>query len=1018
MEHENAVTRLAVTLEKPQQEYRPLPFWSWNDALQPDELRRQIALMKKSGVGGYFMHARGGLQTEYLEQPWFDSVAVGIKAGEEHDLEPWIYDEEGWPSGFAGGKVTALGDWVYARGLRLRRIAKPSEAVQGESLLGVFACTANDAEVVPIHRMEQTTNYTSYVEMTHSCSPFYIDVMNEKAVRAFLDCTHEEYANRFTLDNAKGLRGFFTDEPRFSEGPIPWSYLLPAEFTARYDYDLLEKLPALYLPCQGYRKVRHQFWAMVNDLFVNAYMRQMGEWCAQHNCKLTGHMMMEESLYSQMTGTGGGMPFYEFMQQPGVDSLRRAVNDPRIPKQVSSVAEQLGKKQVISESYAMCGWDLNFDEMRWIAGWQYVNGVNRICQHLQAYSLKGVRKRDYPPSLSYQQTWYDEYHRFNDYLARLGQMLSGGKKCIDVLLLHPMHSGWVSYDGTNNEEIKQLDADFVKATLLLSGGHADYHLGDETILRRHARVLCDGRVQVGDYTYSVIAIPSAVSVDATTVSLLTQFAAAGHPLLALGQWPLLCEGEPCEQLQELGRQAVAVSSLEDLSCALHGTQMQTISICEKGKQAQAIHCCQVKLETGGIALYMVNMDAETGHSVEIALPGNVNVCSLALDTLEKSKLATKQSKEKTTCNVSFLPKQSVVLIYENGIVDTAKEQAPIVRLHTDAENWRITNLDDNMLTLDACTYQIDGGAWQPKKAVIHLMQELMDLRRSCEICQRFVFTMQCDPLTLHRLAFVMEQPQQFAVTINGHPISFDSANWHKDISFCKTDILPYVLQGENVVEIAARFSQNQHVYDVLYGENVYETELNKLTYDMELESVYLLGDFGVYSQSGYKEGARNSLCTDGPFVLDTAPKQFTHGCFTTQGLAFFAGKLTVEKELIVPPNAGKVELDIGCPRAGLVQIQINGKMAGTFLWAPYCCDITSLVQTGTNTVAITLFASNRNLLGPHHHTKGETYSVGPISFTGKFSWAERESEAVEITPEMRLQQFWQETYSFVTFGLF
>ena len=148
--------------------------------------------------------------------------------------------------------------------------------------------------------------------------------------------------------------------------------------------------------------MRHDFWALVNELFVHAYMEQIFHWCEAHHCRLTGHMMMEESLYSQMTGTGGVMPFYEYMHQPGVDSLRRAINDPRIPKQVGSAAEQLGKPHVLSESFAMSGWDMRFNEMQWIAGWQFVNGVNRICQHLQGYTLAGMRKRDYPPSLFYQ----------------------------------------------------------------------------------------------------------------------------------------------------------------------------------------------------------------------------------------------------------------------------------------------------------------------------------------------------------------------------------------------------------------------------------------------------------------------------------------------------------------------------------------------------------------------------------------------------------------------------------------
>ena len=37
------------------------PFWSWNDELELDELKSQIDAMHNVGIGGFFMHARGGL---------------------------------------------------------------------------------------------------------------------------------------------------------------------------------------------------------------------------------------------------------------------------------------------------------------------------------------------------------------------------------------------------------------------------------------------------------------------------------------------------------------------------------------------------------------------------------------------------------------------------------------------------------------------------------------------------------------------------------------------------------------------------------------------------------------------------------------------------------------------------------------------------------------------------------------------------------------------------------------------
>ncbi|MGI6529234.1 MAG: hypothetical protein ACOX3J_06050 [Clostridia bacterium] len=86
--------------------YRGKPFWSWNGELEKDELVRQVKVMKEMGLGGYFMHSRAGLITEYLGDEWFDLINAVADAGEEEGLESWLYDEDRWPSGSAGGKVT------------------------------------------------------------------------------------------------------------------------------------------------------------------------------------------------------------------------------------------------------------------------------------------------------------------------------------------------------------------------------------------------------------------------------------------------------------------------------------------------------------------------------------------------------------------------------------------------------------------------------------------------------------------------------------------------------------------------------------------------------------------------------------------------------------------------------------------------------------------------------------------------------------------------------------------------
>lgn len=116
------------------------------------------------------------------------------------------------------------------------------------------------------------------------------------------------------------------------------------------------------------------------------------------------------------------MPFYEYEHIPGIDWLGNESyqKGELSPKQVSSVAAQLGKKQIITETFGCCGWDVTPTDLKRIAGFQYVNGINMICHHLIPYTERGSRKYDHPAHYSTINPWVKEGFRdFNEYFTRL-----------------------------------------------------------------------------------------------------------------------------------------------------------------------------------------------------------------------------------------------------------------------------------------------------------------------------------------------------------------------------------------------------------------------------------------------------------------------------------------------------------------------------------------------------------------------------------------------------------------------
>lgn len=89
----------------PGKEFRPAPLWTWNARVTHEDIDRMLSDFKDQGFGGAFIHPRPGLETEYLSDEWFELWRYSVEKGKEIGLDIWIYDEDSYPSGFAGGHV-------------------------------------------------------------------------------------------------------------------------------------------------------------------------------------------------------------------------------------------------------------------------------------------------------------------------------------------------------------------------------------------------------------------------------------------------------------------------------------------------------------------------------------------------------------------------------------------------------------------------------------------------------------------------------------------------------------------------------------------------------------------------------------------------------------------------------------------------------------------------------------------------------------------------------------------------
>ncbi len=982
-------------LSDPPKRFRPIPFWSWNEKLDESETRRQIRAMDAAGIGGYFMHARGGLQTEYMGDSWMANIQAGVEEARDTGMGAWLYDENGWPSGFGDGRVSGLGEEYQQKYLRFEEVDQEM--------------TRPDRRTIINHRLGDGRLLHFYYDV----NPFYVDTLDGKVTEQFLDAIYQPYYEVFGTDFGKALPGFFTDEPQVSRNGIPWSLTLPKQYWEMFQEDLLVVLPQLFLPIDDYQRTRYRFWYLVQELFVTNFTEPIYDWCTNHGAQLTGHMVLEESFLAQLTSNGAVMPHYEFFHMPGMDWLGRHINPPTTPLQVSSVAHQLGKQQILSETFALTGWNVSFGELKWMFDWQMVRGITQLCQHLQGYSLRGIRKRDYPPSLFYQQPWWDKYRLFNDYVSRLGMLLAEGKADFPVLVLHTQSSAWLHYDAADNPGLADLFNDFLDVTETLEANHIPFHYGDERILKRHGQV--DGtRLVVGQEAYSVVIVPPAVTLTANTVELLQAFGKAGGSIFWVGQKPSLVAGQVDSRLDDLLTLGESLDEPASIPACLPEDASPVAVTTRDGRPALAVAVTQRTLPASLVGVesrlfFAANSDLDAEYSVVITVPGRA-VRILDAEDGSLRSLPYTHVDDRLQVAWRLAPGGSLALLTADA--DEAFPDAPLwenldelTPLPSDlfVGSWDLDMHDPNALTLDYCDFWFDGELQAENEHVSVIQKRALDLERSVDIAMRFTFTLSQD-FTPDDAALVIERPELYTMELNGQLVENTPSGWYRDRSFIRVPLTKSLRQGENELVLRTRFSQSDKVYEQIRKAAAFEAEKNKLTYDQEIEAVYLIGTFGVETPGSFESLPRRAVRYSGPFVLNTPPTAVTLGDLTRQGLAFFNGTVTLRKEIeLTDDSIDGYKLQLKDVQANVAALRVNGEHVREWFWQPYEASLQGRLRSGTNTIELTLTGNLRNLLGPHHLEEGESYAVHPGTFFKE--------------PNVWGHSRWNDDYCFVEFGV-
>ena len=910
--------------------YRPLPFWSWNDRLDPDELRKQVRWMHDMGMGGFFMHARNGLNTAYLSKEWMECIRACCEEAAKFSLEAWGYDENGYPSGFAGGKLLENPEnrdmHLIAKQGTFDPEAAVSYRITEEELIriGKGECT-DDEEVLNLYVNRNTST---------------VDILNPEVTKLFLEETHEAYKTYFGDAFSKQMHGFFTDEPEYYRWHTPYTPMLISYFQEEYGEDLFDGLGLLFVKKKGYRTFRYRFWLAMQKLMLKNFAKQIYDWCHEHGVRLTGHYIEETSLGMQLWCCGGCMPFYEYEDIPGIDWLGQVTDNELSPRQLGSAARQLGKEQALTESFAATGWDTTPAELLRIVGFQYTGGVNLVCHHLLPYTERGFRKYDHPTHFAPVNPWIEDYFRsFNDIITRLSFLMTEGKEPVNVAVLHPMRSAYLEYEREEESvgyHIGELEAGLRECCRMLSARGIAYHFLDETLLEKHG--FTEGaQIGCGQCAYDYLVLPKIQTMGRDTEKLLESYCKAGGKVLLMGDKPQYLEGDAYDYPY-----LTATCTLEEIEHA----QPYMVENTET-----EIYGTYRQMDDTAF-LFLQNASPRRTYTQTFTFPGKIkSFVAYDLLTLETKQLPLTVT---LSANESFLLFPS-----ETEYV----EEKPKDRVRICLEHTPVT-FSENEMPVDRVQYSTDGIEYSKPLYCGEVFSKLLKERYEGMLYLRYQFDVDMIP---ERIVLSTEDEGQ-ASKLNGETIVFSERNVD---GMRRADVTSLIKKGTNLYETAYEWYQSERLYRIL-EEDVNSGLRNAMTYDTEISTIYLSGDFGVYSRSGYEDV--NVLHVSGrDFYIGRKPVAVTEP--VKEGMPFFRGDFTAHMSLeLSGPN---VILEVP-GRYQAARVLVNGEVAGVLLNRK-TLDISKYAKEGVNDVEIVYTIGNRNLLGPLHYAGGEN-GIAPVCF--------------------------------------
>ncbi|UVI27411.1 glycosyl hydrolase [Paenibacillus spongiae] len=326
--------RQQFTSANPPRSMFPL-LWLHGDPRETEEvLRREVKAMDDAGCGGFIIESRP--HNDYLGEGWWRDVEICLDEARRRGMDVWMFDEEYYPSGIAGGKVLEKMPDYRMQVLTKDTILWSSDqgAVETtdfeyDDILKVICVKDISGErfVLPdLKALEASTNkwhlasedpeqWTIHVigikpSWNGRMFDKMVDYLCPEVTDCFIELTYERTKRQFPEYWGTTIKGFFGDETSFEnfgsydvlfgeDTPcFPWSRVLRDTFMESKGYDLIDLIESLWFDSgEKTSEIRVDFMDHITQLFSNNFFRRIQQWCHLNGVQFIGHIVEDNHAH-------------------------------------------------------------------------------------------------------------------------------------------------------------------------------------------------------------------------------------------------------------------------------------------------------------------------------------------------------------------------------------------------------------------------------------------------------------------------------------------------------------------------------------------------------------------------------------------------------------------------------------------------------------------------------------------------------------------------------------------------